>query len=351
VRPAIVESHDRIGPIAEEWDRLADEKHAPPWARPGWHAAWWNAFGRGRLEIHALRRGGRLAAVLPLQRAGGELRSTSNYHTPAYGLLAEDRDAVGVLTGRLFRDRARRIVLSFLWVDEAGLGASQDEAQRADRRLLVRTVKRSPFVDTSGDWATYEHERRGHLLRELRRRRRRLQDRGRVEFEVREGRDGLDDLLEEGFAVERSGWKGARGTAIASRPETRRFYADVARLAVQRGSLRLAFLRLDGRPLAFDFAIEEGGVHHLLKTGFDEAFHALAPGMLLRQDMIRRAFECRLERYEFLGPDVPWKLEWATGTREQILVQAFAPSVPGLLDWAAFAYGRPLAKRLLRRPA
>jgi hypothetical protein len=32
-----------------------------------------------------------------------------------------------------------------------------------------------------------------------------------------------------------------------------------------------------------------------------------------------------------------------------VLLQAFAPSAPGLVDWAAFAYGRPLAKRALAR--
>lgn len=346
-----MESHDSIGPVAEEWDRLADVTKAPLWARPGWHAAWWAAFGKGRLEVLALRRDGRLAAVIPLQRGRGELRSTANYHTPAFTLLAEDQSALETLSNRLLADSARRVVLAFLWSDDAAREAAEEAACRCGRRLIVRTLERPPYVETSGTWTAYERDRRGHLLRELRRRRRRLQDQGRLEFRVEDGRDRLGDLLDEGLAVERSGWKGERGTAIASQPGTRHFYAEVARLAVERGALRLGFLRLDDRPVAFDFSIEEGGVHYLLKTGFDASYRAYSPGMLIRQEMIRRAFECRLDRYEFLGQDTPWKLEWSTTRREQVLVQAFAPSIAGLIDWAAFAYGRPLAKRALGRPA
>ena len=37
--------------LAEEWDGLADRVGAAPWTRPGWVAAWWRAFGSGRLQI------------------------------------------------------------------------------------------------------------------------------------------------------------------------------------------------------------------------------------------------------------------------------------------------------------
>src|SRR5262249_37168835 len=139
-----------------------------------------------------------------------------------------------------------------------------------------------------------------------------------------------------------------RGTAIAADPATRRFYGDIAHWAARRGWLRLAFLRLDERPLAFDYCLEEQGVHYLLKTGYDPAYRAFAPGVLIRQDMIARAFSNGLARYEFLGADEPWKLRWTGMLSERRLLQAFAPSLPGVVDYLrgrAFAFGRPLAKR------
>ena len=68
---------------------------------------------------------------------------------------------------------------------------------------------------------------------------------------------------------------------------------------------------------------------------------------------LERAFERRLATFEFLGADEPWKLEWTSQVRERVVCQAFAPSPAGVAAWAAYAYGRPLAKRVaaLRRRA
>jgi CelD/BcsL family acetyltransferase involved in cellulose biosynthesis len=101
--------------------------------------------------------------------------------------------------------------------------------------------------------------------------------------------------------------------------------------------------------MAFDFAIEEDGRHYLLKTGFDPAYRALSPGMLLRLEMIERAFALGLRSYEFLGADEPWKLDWTRSLREHVELKAFAPSAAGVVDWAANRYVRPMAVRALSR--
>ena len=256
-------------------------------------------------------------------------------------------DASELMTG-LLSLRPRRIVLAWLDDGKPGFAECRRLARERGYRLIVRTIERSPYVDTSGDWESYEAGRSQKLLRELRRRRRRLESRGELTFEVRGGEERLEELLEEGFRIEAAGWKGERGLAIDSRPATREFYGEIARWAAGHGLLRLAFLRLDGEPFAFDYAIEENGAHYLLKTGYDPSFRAEAPGQLLRYLMIQRAFVEGLTAYEFLGNDEPWKLEWTDTVRERRMLQAFAPRPAGWVDWAAFAFGRPLAKRVLR---
>jgi CelD/BcsL family acetyltransferase involved in cellulose biosynthesis len=152
-------------------------------------------------------------------------------------------------------------------------------------------------------------------------------------------------------ALEAAGWKGARGTAMASHPATRRFYAEVAAWAAERGTLRLALLRLDGRPLAGLLGLEKSGVHYLLKCAYDPAEAAASPVKLLLRDAVQRAFERRLRRIELLGAAEPYKLAWATGSRPRIALEAFSGSPGGRAAWAAAAYGRPLAKRAGLGPA
>jgi CelD/BcsL family acetyltransferase involved in cellulose biosynthesis len=343
----IFEIHREIDVLAGEWDELADRLKAAPFLRPGWFTAWRRAFGTGRLEVIAARRGARLAAVAALERNRVVLRSPTNWHTPVWAPLAEDADALRA-TARAMVARAQPwLSLGFIDVGTEELEACRQAMSGC--RTRIYTLERSPFVALQGTWKEYERRLTAKRRSNLRRLQHRLEERGRVVFEVHDGRDDLGALLDEGFRVEASGWKGDRGTAIRSEPETRRFYEEVAAWAASRGSLRLAFLRLDGRALAFDFAIEEVGAHSLLKTGFDHAWRSFAPGVLLRQRMIERAFGQGLETYEFLGDATDWKLEWVDSTRERVALEAFRRTPAGTVGWAAWAYARPAFRRLLRR--
>jgi CelD/BcsL family acetyltransferase involved in cellulose biosynthesis len=332
----------------EEWDELADRAEATaPWLRPGWILPWWRAFGRGALEIVSVRRHGRLSALVPLERRRAVFTSTSNYHTPSFGILAEDAAAAREVALQVVARQARRLHIAFVSAETLSASDLPATARTAGYRVLERTLELSPYVQTDGTWETYRDGLDGRMLRELRRRRRKLESRGRLELIVEDGTSGLGKLLDEGFRIEAAAWKGRNRTAIISDPETERFYRDVADWACGRGSLRLAFLRLDGEPLAFDFAIEEDGSHHLLKTGYDPAYRALAPATLLRYEMIARAFELRLRSYEFGGANEQWKLQWSDRTRSRLLLQAFAHTPSGLIDWVAWTYGRAVAKRVL----
>ena len=132
-------------------------------------------------------------------------------------------------------------------------------ASDAGRAAIDRQVAIQPYVTLKDDSEAYT----AGLPRKQRKeigRRRRLEAEGELTVHFEDGSERLDELLREGFAIEGSGWKAERGSAIASQPETHAFYTDVARWAAARGWLRLAFLRLDGRALAFDLCIEFGRV-------------------------------------------------------------------------------------------
>jgi CelD/BcsL family acetyltransferase involved in cellulose biosynthesis len=180
---------------------------------------------------------------------------------------------------------------------------------------------------------------------------RRLEDEGTVTFEFADGTEGLDGLLAEGFAIEGSGWKTEAGTAIQAVPEVHRFYTEIARWAAERGWLRLAFLRLDGRAVAFDYCLEASGAYYALKGGYDVEYKRFGPGSLLTLESLKHAFESGLESYEFLGTDDAYKLQWTSTVRERVRLQVFSRGVGGRGQDAAWRFGRPLVKRAQRRLA
>lgn len=333
--------------LAAEWDDLADRVAATPFLRPGWFEAWWAAFGSGEFELVVLRRTGQLVGVLPLTRWRGGFRSPTNDHTPRFGALVQDSEAASDLARALLGREPHVLRMEYVERSGAGVPELREEARKANYRLLERDWERPPYVAIEGTWEQYQRTLEGKIRRDLARRRRRLADQGPVELDIRDGVDHLPELLEEGWALEPSGWKSRQGTAVRSRPETQAFYTALADWAAGRGILRLSFLRVGSRAVAFQYGLEDVGVYYFLKGGYDPVYRPFAPGKLLVHALLKHAFEENLTRFEFLGADDRFKLEWTSSRHDLKLFQAFAPSAAGLLDWATAAYGRPMAKRAL----
>jgi CelD/BcsL family acetyltransferase involved in cellulose biosynthesis len=180
----------------------------------------------------------------------------------------------------------------------------------------------------------------------MRRHRRKLEAEGDLAFEVNDGGDRLDALLDEHFTLEASGWKGENGTAIASTPESRAFYTNLARWAADRGWFRLIFLRLSGKPVACDYALVHNGVLYTLKAGYDESYRSFGPGALLLHDEIAYCFEQGVERIDLLGNEEPFKLSWTDQSVESAALRTFRRNPQGLAAW-----GFNTAKVRLRQTA
>ncbi|MEA2440836.1 MAG: hypothetical protein QOH76_2260 [Thermoleophilaceae bacterium] len=342
--PPAVERHTDLAALAPQWDELADRTGAAPFLRPGWIDAWCDAFGETP-TILAVREGTELKAVLPLIHGRSRVELPVNSHTPLAGAVVDGADAAHALARALLAERAARSDLRSFDAADPLLAELRGASREAGNPVIERVTDRQPYVDLGGGFEQYEAALPRKQRKEIRRMHRRLCDEGDVTFEFDRGIDGLDALLEEGFAIEGSGWKDEKGTAINAIPSARRFYTEVARWAAARGWLRLAFLRLDGRPLAFDLCLDDGRAFYALKGGYDVEYRRCGPGTLLTFESLRQAFADGLSTYEFLGTDDPYKLNWTATTHERVRLQVFARSLRGRAEYAAWRHGRPLVKR------
>jgi CelD/BcsL family acetyltransferase involved in cellulose biosynthesis len=347
--PLRLETVDAVGPIAAEWDALADRLRAGPFVRPGWIAAWSRAFAADTPRL-LVARTPELTGLAPILAGNGRWRSPTNEHSPAFAFLAEGRVVADALATALFRTRPRGLALGALEDASPTTESVRAAAAAAGYRLLASDQARAPWLAVDGDWERYERRVRAKRLGEIRRCRRALAREGPVTCQVVTEADPA--LLAEGFHLEGSSWKAAQQTAILSRPETHRFYTEIAAWTAARGALRLFFLRVGGRAVAFRMGIEEQGVLYGLKGGYDRAYARFAPGHLILQDFLHYAFTARLDRVELLGDADPYKLDWTQDTRSRVGLCAFPPDAAGTARWAAaraWRAARPVAKRLYGR--
>lgn len=333
-----------IEPLASEWEDLATQLGASPFSMPGWIRAWCDAFSSDQLAVVCVRRHGRLVGVLPLRSRRGSLLSPTNWHTPEFRPLAEDRRALQAMLSQAFARTYGRLDLSFIDSDDPIL----DEAESGFNDLAhleTRVIQRSPYLALDGDWDDQLAALPARRRSKLRRARQRIEDEGELSFTIEDGSGGLEQALSEGFAIEASGWKGEAGTAIVSSPSTLRFYNSIARWAAERGWLRLVFLRIDERAVAFGFGIEDRACHYDLKNGFDQAAARLSPGIVLAGERIKRAFDAGLDRYEFLGGPDRHKLIWTSSCHSRVRVQAFPNTAYGRLQRLTWVEGRRWGRR------
>jgi CelD/BcsL family acetyltransferase involved in cellulose biosynthesis len=322
---------DAVDPIADRWDDLVDRLAAPPFLRPGWARAWLAAFApEAQLSVSTVWRADDLVALTPLLIDDVATWTPTNDHTPLWGFLAIDADAGDALAADMVAHQPDRLVIELVDVDEPATRHVEAGLAHRRHRALIDDEVASPFTELIGPWQDFEQRLSRRRRSQLRRYARRLDDEGKVTLETHDGADDLDALLAEGFAVEAAGWKGAQGTAMRSDATTRRFYTDVARWAAARGDLCLDFLRLDDRPIAFQYRLVHGDTVWYLKAGYDEEHGRWSPSTRLLTATLREAVEDpATTRFEWLGGTERYKLEWSDGLHTRRSTTWYGPTFRG----------------------
>lgn len=336
---------DTTPPRTDEWDDLCDRVGASPFVRPSWMLPWYEAFDRSGACFVTASAGGELVGVLALVRRFGSLFSATNWHSPIYSAVARDAE-VGRALLEAAMHAAPALVLRFVPAESQTATSFAAVGETSRLSLHSRRLLESPRVEIHEPWDTYEKGLSKSMLKTLRRRSRRLEELGETEIEVVTDSEHAGARLTEGLELERAGWKGRNGTAIAVDPRLARFYGQVVASAADSARLSLAFLRLNGRAIAFHLDLVDDGVLYGLKGTYAEDLGQLSPSRILRHERIKQAFADGLSRYEFLGADEPYKADWANATTDLEAFEAYQRSVTGRIAELTGTRGRQVALRL-----
>ena len=124
-----------------------------------------------------------------------------------------------------------------------------------------------------------------------RRRWRQLQDAGTAQVVLHRRLDDVKDLAERFMHLERLGWKGERGSALASVPSNAAFFREVVENFARHEQLFFVELKLDGRPIAMTANFVSGRTMFAFKIAHDPAFKHLSPGILAEVQTVRLFLE------------------------------------------------------------
>lgn len=118
-------------------------------------------------------------------------------------------------------------------------------------------------------------------LRELRRLERRLGEQGVLSYDCLDTAGNARRWIDEFLELEARGWKGRRGSALASNAENRAFFLQAADGAARLGRLMMMAMRLDGRAIAMKCNLLAADGGYAFKIAYDEDYARFSPGLLL----------------------------------------------------------------------
>ncbi|HVR61932.1 MAG TPA: GNAT family N-acetyltransferase [Polyangia bacterium] len=226
-----------------------------------------------------------------------------------------------------------------------------EELGRRRATVLVRDRGTRALLAPDCDAATYQaRSMTGKHRRELRRRHKQLASLGQLRVDELPGGDSIDGWIAEFLAIERAGWKGREGTALASNATDARFFAEMARAIHAAGKLSFTAVRLDGRPIAMQVTLRAGRGAFAFKLGYDETFARYSPGVLLALDLVERVAagrgaawidSCAAQDHDMVG-----RLWTERRSLESWVVSGGPASGLLLAAWPALAW----LKRTLRIP-
>jgi hypothetical protein len=295
-------------------------------------------------------------ALLPLCRGPGLL---ARWRMPGAQEVFEPGDALCrdmVAAGRLARElAAQKRPIELARVPAASpLVAALKAAMKGRGWISVRPATPSPTIVLGLEWREPESRFNSRRRSDFRRAARRAEEFGEVRCEMLAPTPAeFDTLFDEAIAVEARSWKRAAGTAIACDLAKEAFFRGYLRSACARGEGRVAFLRIDGRVVAMQLAVEWAGRYWLYKIGYDEAYARCSPGTLLMLHALRDAAERGLTGFELMGDSEAWIADlWTREVHECVRVRTYSCSLAGVIaglhDGLAWVRGRLRLKARLR---
>lgn len=359
-----LETPEAIAAETTAWDRLVDDGYdGHPCLRADWFLLWLRHFGAPDVRPCFLKvsRGNKSLAYFPFVLAtdrlhGVEVRTlrfAGNIYSPINTPIVR-RACRQDLFDHVVREALPRLPWTVFQASDLPLEYTGSAEIHA---ALCGAGHDSFLLPGEGSWvhasggASADRYLRGldaGLRNSIKRWQRRLGGMGRLELRV-----ASEDATEADIAAYQSVY--ARSWKEPEIDPT--FHPALIRWAAERGLLRLFLLTLDGRPIATQLWLVRarraaaGRVvrAYAVKFAYDEAYRENSAGALLMWRAIEHLLDRdRVELFDFLKGDDPYKKQWCNQRRQRLSILAFSPDLRGR---TARLFDRELLPWVRRQPA
>lgn len=285
---------------AAQWRALSERAAEPNgYYLPEWELAV-QASARGRVGASALcawSDAGQLTGLMPVISMWRAYKiplpvwvSADPYGSLSTPLLDRDHteDAVALLFDGARQAGAHALILRDMSLDGAAMKAITEVLRRDGITPQVLQSHVRAALDATVDADELLREALGpKKLKELRRQRNRLGDHGEVHFDIARTPVDVAGSIETFLALEASGWKAKRGTALVQDDGDATFIRRATSALAATGQCEIVTLRAGETPVAAAVVLRHQDRAFYFKLGVDEHFSKFSPGVQLTLDLTR----------------------------------------------------------------
>lgn len=316
---------DEFESIRESWNTLFSQRDTKTifltWE---WLFAWWKTHLDGKdLWLITVWRDNLLVGIAPLmlvneRKYGLRFRLLQSLGTPnadESDFLCENNDPEVLHAVFEYILQNSRQWDALLFHEQLSTTASISFIKQAveSNRLRVRLKTNIHYhVPITGSWDTYYKSLSKNMRQNIDRRLRRTREEYEISFEFHRGPNVQWKHFETIFEINKNG---AFPDKYVSESE-RAFHRELLNLMTPQNLIEVAFLTLDGKPVAFEYGFNTNGRFEDWRTGYDQNFNKQSVGKALLYFLFQELFKQGYSDFDFLRGEYSHKQDWQPEERE-----------------------------------
>ncbi len=293
----------------ESFDSLAalyvSDKHLP-WNSifilPFWMETWWQHFHAGdELHLMSVRDNGQVIGIAPLRVKNHTACLVGGDNVCDYldFIIAANHEAsfFAALLDELKNQHITRLELGLLRPDSPVISHLIAVARSKGSLASVQQEDVSSEMELPSTFEEYLESLNSKQRHEVRRKLRRLNEAGKVEYQLLPGNADLDRLIDDFmhlFSLARD------EKAHFMTDEMAVFFRALSRAAATAGILRFGKVTIDSQPAAMVMCFDYNNILYLYNSGFDPRYDAVSVGLMSKVLTIQESIRQGKRRFEFL---------------------------------------------------
>ena len=269
---------------------------------PVWMKVWWQQFD-GDVDPHILsiKNGGEVIGVAPLRIDGTTAHLIGSDNVCDYldfvTVPGKEESFFGAVLDYVKQQGATQLDLGLLRPDSTVVGQLADVARGRGMHVDTKQEDVSSEMDLPDSFEGYLGTLDKKQRHEVRRKIRRLEEAGKVDYQCLNGKSGLDASLDAFlhlFSLARD------EKAQFMTPEMESFFRAIAHAMAGAGLLWIGKLDFDGKTAAMVMCFDYNDSVYLYNSGYDPQYDSLSVGLLSKVFCIREGIQQGRKRFEFL---------------------------------------------------